>query len=259
MIDIHCHILPGVDDGPSSMTESLAMAKQAVADGIETVVATPHTFNEVYDNTAEEVNSRVAQLSETLSKNGLMLDLRPGSDAHICVGMAERILTGEAATINNTGRYILVEFPTQIIPSGSKDELFQLTLNDITPVITHPERNPVFQQRIETLHDLVAMGWVLQVTAMSISGEFGEEAMKFVHRLLELRLAHIIATDAHSPESRPPILSPAVEAAARVMGSINEAEKMVTVRPQAILEGKPVEIPEPKHPRKKWWQLGLQV
>ena len=256
MIDIHCHILPGVDDGPSSMAESVAMAKQAVADGIETVVATPHTFNEIYDNPAGEVNTRVARLRETFSKEDLTLDLRPGSDAHICVRMAEKILAGEAATIDNTGRYILVEFPTQIIPPGSKDELFQLKLKDITPVITHPERNPVFQQRMETLYDLVAMGCLLQITAMSITGEFGEEAMVFAHRLLDLRLAHIIATDAHSPKSRPPILSPAVEAAARVMGSIKEAEEMVTVRPQAILDGKPVEISEPKHPRKKSWWFG---
>jgi protein-tyrosine phosphatase len=257
MIDIHCHILPGVDDGPATMAESLTMAKLAVADGIETVVATPHTFNEIYDNPAGEVNTHVARLRETLLNEGIELDLRPGSDAHLCVKMAEKVLAGEAATIDNNGQYLLIEFPVQVIPAGFKDELFQLKLKGITPIITHPERNTVFQQKTEMLYELVNMGCLLQITAMSITGEFGEEPMKSAHRMLELRLAHIIASDAHSPESRPPILSPGVEAAARVLGNLTEAEEMVTIRPQAILEGKSVEIPEPKHPRKKRWWFSL--
>ncbi|MFC1813024.1 tyrosine-protein phosphatase [Thermodesulfobacteriota bacterium] len=257
MIDIHCHILPGVDDGPSTLSESIAMAKQAAADGIQTVVATPHTLNEVYHNSAVDVNAHVDRLREALAKERIELDLRPGSDAHLCVEMAEKVLAGEVATIDNNGQYLLIEFPVQVMPVGFKGELFQLKLKGITPIITHPERNTVFQQKTELLYDLVNMGCLLQITAMSITGEFGEEPMKSARRMLELRLAHIIATDAHSPEIRPPILSPGVEAAARVLGNLTEAEEMVTIRPQAILEGKPVEIPEPKHPRKKWWRLGL--
>jgi len=256
MIDIHCHILPGVDDGPSSVAESLAMAKQAIADGIHTIVATPHTLNEVYTNPASEVDNHVARLREIFSKDRLELDLCPGSDAFICVRMAERVLAGEIATINNSGRYVLVEFPVQVIPSGSKDELFHLKLKGITPVITHPERNSAFLHQPEILYDLVAMGCLLQITAMSITGGFGKEPMVFAHRLLDLRLAHVIATDAHSPEGRPPILSPALEAAAHVMGSMREAEEMVTIRPRAILDGNPVDTPEPKHPHKKTWWFG---
>ena len=92
MIDIHCHILPGIDDGPSDMEESLTMARQAIADGIHTIVATPHTFNEVYNNSASEVMAHVDNLREIFSENRLDLDLCPGSDAHICVNMTERIL-----------------------------------------------------------------------------------------------------------------------------------------------------------------------
>jgi len=254
MIDIHCHILPGIDDGPSSVAESLAMARLAISDGIRTIVATPHTFNDIYDNPAREVISGVARLYDRFLENGLELDLRPGSDAYICVRMADRIMAGEAATINDNGRYVLVEFPLQILPPGAVDELFQIKLKGITPVITHPERNPVFQRQPEILYDLVEMGCLIQVTAMSITGEFGREAMACAHRLLDLRLAHVIASDAHSSEHRPPILSPAIELASRILGNAAEAEEMVTKRPQAILDGTRVEIPDPKHPRKKsWW------
>lgn len=229
------------------------MAKQAVADGIRTIVATPHTLNGVYCNTLHEVTNNVANLCKILQKNRIELNLCPGSEAHICAGLAEKILAGEVATINNNGQYVLVEFPVQAIPSGSMNELFKLKLKGITPIIAHPERNMVFQRKLEFLYDLVAMGSIVQITAMSITGEFGEEAMESAHTLLDLRLAHIIATDSHSPENRPPILSPAVEAAAEIIGDIKEAEKMVTIRPGAILAGKPVNLPEPKRPRKKGW------
>lgn len=253
MIDIHSHILPAIDDGSSSVEESIDMARQAVADGIRTVVATPHTLNGVYYNPLDKVINHVANLREILQENRIELNLCSGSEVHICAGLAKKILTGEVATINNNGQYALVEFPVQAIPSGSKNELFQLKLKGITPIIAHPERNMVFQRRLEYLYDLVAMGSIVQITAMSITGGLGEEAMECAHRLLELRLAHIIATDSHSSENRPLVLSPAVEAAAEIMGDINEAKEMVTIRPGAILAGKPVNLPDPKRPRKKGW------
>ncbi len=236
------------------MEESLSMGRQAFADGIQMVVATPHTMNGVYDNPFQAVNNQVAHLQEIFLKDGLALDLCPGLEVHIREGMVKRVLSGEAATINDNGRYILVEFPAQAIPSGYKEELFQLKLKGITPIIAHPERNPVFQYRLETFYELAAMGCLFQITAMSIIGELGGEAMECSHRLLDLRLAHVIATDAHSPDSRSPILSHAVEAAAQIMGSTKEAKAMVTTRPEAILEGKPLDPPEPRRPRKRrWW------
>lgn len=253
MIDLHSHILPAVDDGSSSVEESIAMAKQAVGDGIRTVVATPHTLNGVYYNSLDKVLDHVANLREILLKNQIELNLCSGSEVHICAGLAEKILSGEIATINNNKQYALVEFPGQVIPSGSKNELFQLKLKGITPIIAHPERNMIFQRQLELIYDLVAMGSIIQITAMSITGGLGEEAMECAHRLLNLRLAHVIATDSHSFKNRPSILSQAVEVAAKIMGDTKEAEKMVTIRPDAILKGKPVSLPEPKRQRKKGW------
>jgi len=247
-----------VDDGAADMEESLDMAKQACADGIRTIVATPHTLNERYDNPFQKVKDRVATLREAFFKAQLAINLHPGSDAHICKNMAERVVSGEAGTINGNGRYVLAELPPQVIPSGFREELFRLKLKGISAIITHPERNLELQNQTEALNRLVEMGCLLQITAMSITGEFGEAAMVCAHKLLDLRLAHVIATDAHSAAGRPPILSPAVEAAAQILGSIEEAEAMVLARPKAILAGDPVDVPEPRHPhrKKRWFKWG---
>ena len=254
MIDLHCHILPGVDDGPDSIEESLEMANQAAADGIHTLVATPHTLNEVYHNPLQNIENNVTRLRNALRKNRININLCIGSEVRICTGLKQKIIAKEIATLNNNGKYVLVEFPVHVIPPGSKQELFQLTLHNITPILAHPERNMIFQHQPELLFDLTAMGCLVQITAMSITGRFGQDAMECAHMLLKNRQCHVIATDAHSPDNRPPILSPAVKTCARILGNLKEAREMVINRPQAILNGKPVKIPEPKPLRKKkWW------
>jgi len=254
LIDLHCHIIPGVDDGPASMEQSLDMAKQAVADGIQTLVATPHTLNEFYHNSLQNIEDNVNRLRKTFQKNRININLCTGSEVRICAGLKQKIINKEVATINNNGRYVLVEFPLHVMPPGSREELFQLKLNDITPILAHPERNPIFQHQPELLSDLMSMGCLIQITAMSITGRFGQEAMECAHKLLKNRQSHVIATDAHSPDNRPPILSPAVEASARILGSMEEAREMVIHRPKAILTGEPIKAPEPKPLRKKkWW------
>lgn len=245
MIDLHCHILPGVDDGPESQDESLSMARKAVEDGIYTIVATPHTLNGIYINPVKEVTSRVAALQEALSKNHIKLQLYAGADVYLCPNMLERIESGDAGTINDSRKYILLELPSQIVPPGVKDEIFSLKLNGITPIISHPERNSAIQHDTDILYELIRMGALSQVTAMSITGDFGEMALQCSERLLKHRLVHIIASDAHSSDSRPPILSQAVEAAAEIMGNYKEAEHMVTEVPATILSGVIIEIPEP--------------
>jgi len=256
MIDLHCHILPGIDDGAADLSESIEMARQALADGIHTVVATPHSLNDVYFNPLQKVVDLVADLRELLEAEGLNLKICPGSDARICSRMAERVAAEEAATINLNGRYILAEFPSQVIPAESRNELFGLKLNNITPIITHPERNLVFQHRPDFLYDLVEMGSLVQITAMSITGELGEAAMESAHELLKRRLVHVIASDAHSSRHRPPILSHAVEAAAYVLGDEKAARAMVTEWPAAILAGESFVAPEPRPGiQRKWWKI----
>ena len=250
MIDIHCHILPSVDDGAQSLEESLLMARRAEEDGIDTIVATPHTLNGIHINPINEVISKVASLQETLSKNNIELTLYAGADVHLCPHMPELIESGDAGTINGAGKYILLEFPSQVVPPGVKNEIFSLRLNEITPIITHPERNPIIQKDIDILYEFVHMGALIQVTAMSITGDFGGIAMQCAERLLRHRLVHVIASDAHSSNSRPPILSQAVEAAAEILRSYDDAERMVKEVPALILSGDIPDILKPKRSRR---------
>ena len=200
---------------------------------------------DIYINSAREVTSKVASLQETLSENHIKLKLYAGVDVHLYPHMLELIESGDAGTINNARKYILLEFPSQVVPPKVKDEIFSLKLNGITPIISHLERNPVIQHNIDILYEFIRMGALCQVTAMSITGDFGGIAMQCAERLLRHRMVHVIASDAHSSESRPPALSQAVEAAAEILENYDDAERMVTEVPAAILSGKMPEIPEP--------------
>jgi len=253
LIDLHCHILPGLDDGPENIDQSLEMVRRAGTDGIRTIVATPHTHNTVYRNHFDDVCRCVDTVGEIIRNKGLGTTICPGLEVRMCPGMVWRLGAGEIGTLNQTGRYLLVEFPFQALPSGYRNELFDLRLKGVTPIIAHPERNLVLQNELERVYELVEMGCLLQLTAMSITGELGEAAMVCARELLDLRLAHVIASDAHSHENRPPVLSSAVEAAARILGSETEARDMVTKTPAAIIEGRNVDVPEPMHVVKKGW------
>ena len=221
------------------------MAKLAVKDGIHSIVATPHTLNGVYTNSAEEVTIHVANLQEVFSKNNIQLQLYPGAEIQLCPNMLESINSGEAGTINNSGKYLLLELPSQTIPKGIKDEIFTLKLNGITPIITHPERNSIIQHDPDILYELVNRGALVQITAMSLTGEFGQFIKQAVEITLKQRVVHLIASDAHSHNNRPPVLSQAVEIAAKILGSSEEAKYMVSNTPSAILCGDIVEISEP--------------
>ena len=223
----------------------MAMARLAMEDGVHTIVATPHTLNGVYTSHIHQIISDVATLQEAFSKNQIDLKLYAGADVHLCPGMLERIESGDAGTINNAKSYLLLEFPPQTIPPGIKEEVFNLKVNGVTPIITHPERHPLIHHDRAILYELVRMGALCQMTAMSITGDFGGMVMECAETLLKNRLIHVIASDAHNSESRPPVLSQAVESAAKIMGNYEDAERMVKDVPAAILSGDAVEVPEP--------------
>lgn len=239
-----------MDDGAKSLEESISMARTAMKDGIHTIVATPHTLNGSYLNPVPEVISKVTDLQEALSENDINLRLCVGADIHLCPGLMGQIEKGAAGTINNKMKYILLELPAQTIPHGIKDEIFTLKVHGITPIITHPERHPTIIRDMNLLWELLSMGALFQVTAMSITGDFGEMVMHCAERLLIYRLAHVIASDAHSPDGRPPVLSHAVEAAGEIMGNLEDAERMVNDIPALILAGETIETPEPMRMKK---------
>jgi protein-tyrosine phosphatase len=245
VIDLHCHLLPGLDDGPQSVEESLAMAASALRDGVHTVVATPHMLNGVHENDLDRVRPALEALEKALAREGLPLRLHLGGDVHVTPGMVEAVRSGAAVTIGDGRKYLLLELPAQSVPPGVKEEIFRLRVHGITPIVTHPERNPSIFRDKEILRELVEMGALAQVTAMSLTGGFGEAVRDVAEVLLKRRLVHVMASDAHSVQDRPPILSRGLEAAAALLGRPDEAERMVTEIPAAILAGEPVEVAEP--------------
>lgn len=253
MIDLHCHILPDIDDGARNIDESFAMARTAVQSGIHTAVATPHTLNGIYSNSAEKINRISSALQQSLLSEEITLTIIPGAEVHACPGLMDLVKQGEAATINNNGKYLLVELPSMVLPAEIKEEFFTLKLHGITPIIVHPERNLILQQQLDLAMDFVRMGTLLQVTAASITGTLGTAAQECVKKMLEARLAHVIASDSHSATNRPQNLQRAVEIAAGILADPAEAERLVSETPAAIIAGNALDVPEPRQAGKKKW------
>jgi protein-tyrosine phosphatase len=239
MIDIHCHILPEMDDGPESLDETLEMCRIALDDGITTVVATPHQRDGIHHNSAKAIVEKVQTVASHLKQANIPLELLPGADVHIEVNTGEKILQGEILSINNTKRYFLLEFPAHAIPPNIDRLVFNLLLKNIIPVLTHPERILEVQENPGRIYELVSIGVLSQITAMSVTGGFGPMARKCASTLLKHNLVHIIASDAHSVDHRPPILSDAVKAVSRLLGE-ERAMEMVTMAPLEIIRGEQI-------------------
>jgi protein-tyrosine phosphatase len=242
MIDIHSHILPNLDDGARSLVEALEMARIAADDGITHMVATPHMFNGIsHDPEPDEVVRRVAELQEHV---GSGLKILPGNEVHVTHDVPEKLAANKLTRLNQQN-YMLIEFPTMHIPIGA-DLLFKkLQTSGVVPILVHPERNMRIQQRPGAVEQFVRSGVRIQVTAMSVTGRFGSAALKCAQTLLKHRCVHFLATDTHRPERRPPILSEAREAAARIVGA-EESSKLVEDHPRAVIEGRTFDIADPK-------------
>lgn len=247
MIDIHCHILPGIDDGPDSIDESVEMCRMAASDGITVVVATPHFTPGQYMVDSARVYEEASRLSAALLSLDIPVRIFTGADVAISPEVPAQLKSVEHLTINRTGRYFLAEFPHTHVPPNWEVFLLSIVASGITPVITHPERNLWFMSHPEALYPVVAKGVMVQITAMSLTGEFGEQAQEASLYLLRHNMAHVIATDAHSAGYRPPILSEAADMAAELFGR-DKADRLVNATPAAIVDGRPVSLEEPIAP-----------
>ncbi len=202
MIDIHCHILPGVDDGAKHMEESVQMAKSAVSQGINTIIATPHHLNGSYDNYKEDILVAIDQLNDRLQAEAIPLTILPGQETRINGDMLDDLENGHLLPLNDTSGYLFVEFPSNHVPRYTKQLMFDLQLQGIKPIIVHPERNKELIENPDILYDLVSNGTLTQITAASIAGKFGKKIKKFSLQLIEANLTHFIASDAHNITSR---------------------------------------------------------
>ena len=235
MIDIHNHILPNIDDGASSWEVSLNMCRQAVANGIKTIVATPHILNGVYKNNPQDIEEKVKILNQKIKENNIPLQVLPGSEVHLSADIIEAIKKKEILTLNKSN-YILLEFPHTQIPLHIEEILFQIQIMGITPVISHVERNLKFQQKPALLSQLIQKGALAQITAASLCGFFGPIPKKIAQKFLSEDLVYSIASDAHSDskESRGSFFSQALTESSKIIG-YKSTLALVTSNPQKII------------------------
>jgi protein-tyrosine phosphatase len=233
LIDIHCHILPQVDDGAKSWDMAQEMCRMAAADGIEHIVATPHA-NERYAYDREALSAALNQLRLLV---GPTPKLSLGCDFHLSYENLQDALVRPQRYMIEDSRCLLVELSNYSIPSNIEESFTQLGDKGITPVITHPERNPILQNTPQRVLKWVELGCVVQVTASALTGSWGERAWRTADWLLEREAVHVLATDAHDTKHRIPVLSAARREAEIVCGA-QVAQALVEDNPRAIVSGK---------------------
>ena len=245
MIDLHNHILPGLDDGPRSIEESIAMAKAAVADGIRAIVCTPHWVRGTHPNTRAVIIRKTRELNYELKRQNIPLAVRPGAELRLDLSLIDGVSSGKLMTLNDTGHYVLIELPDVFPAERLEGFLWELINRNITPILAHPERNATVQRDPSRVHQWVQMGALTQITAASVLGVLGSKTQKLCFTLLEHELVHVVATDAHGAQPpREPALSRACKLVGRISGE-DAARRLMTIAPWAILQGKGFTFPAP--------------
>ena len=259
MIDLHSHILPGIDDGAQSLDMSLDMARIAVRDGITVMACTPHIYPGLYMNTAAGIRAARKVLQAEFNANGIPLQLVAGADVHLVPGVLDGLRAGSIPSLNGS-RYLLLEPSHHVAPPRFAELVFQLVASDYVPLITHPERLVWIEDHFPVFVELVAQGAWMQVTAASLTGLFGPRAKYWAERLLGDGLTHVLATDAHSSGRRVPIMSEAFLIAQRLLGN-DEAMQLVQGRPDAVLRDLPPARvhPLPQSRSRGGWRKFLRV
>jgi protein-tyrosine phosphatase len=237
MIDLHCHLLPGIDDGASDVEVALEMARIAVADGIRTTACTPHIYPGLFENASAGIAARVSELQRRLREEGVDLSLVVGADAHLTPELLGRLRAGTAPTLADS-RYFLLEPSHTVATPRFAEAVFDFVAAGYVPVITHPERLAWIRPHYAAFASLVQGGTWMQVTAGSLCGRFGKDAQYFGQKMLDDGLVHILGTDAHGARQRAPLLNEGREAAEKWVGA-EEAQRLVGERPQAILDNRP--------------------
>ena len=202
MFDLHCHILPGVDDGAKTMEDSIEMARLAVSEGITHILVTPHHMNRNWINEKQSVLSLMNDVQKELDEKEINLTLFPGQEIRIYGELIEDIEKDKILFIDEGEQYLLIEFPTPSIPSFSERLFYELQAIGKTPIIVHPERNRVFQEDPNKLKAFVEKGALAQLTAVSYTGGLGKKIKKLSKQMIEANLVHFIASDAHNTSSR---------------------------------------------------------
>lgn len=244
MIDIHCHILPGVDDGAASDTEALEMLRLGELDGIDRIVATPHVPPKPGTTlTPEQILDRVDALNELVTQHGIPIEILAGSEIRLEPDIIDAVQQGEILTLNGSP-YVLLELPLfGDWPIHLRSTIFDLQMAGYLPILAHVERYPAVQRDPTVLDDLIATGVLMQVNADSIVGGDGGRSRATARRLLKAHMLHLLASDAHSPRTRVPHIASAYARATELIDA--EYVEWMKHASEAVINGEPILLPEP--------------
>jgi len=236
LIDIHCHILPAIDDGSPDMETTMRMLEIAERDNIQHIVASPH-YRHGEKPSLQEIFELLQTVQEKAERRGIPVRLYCGADIRLTYELVRAIETSEVLTINNS-RYFLLELP-DLIPPRIEDFIFEAKIKGYVPIITHPERNYSLLSSPEKTGTLRESGALFQLTAMSITGDFGSRIRKLSLHMLKEGQVDFVASDAHSTNRRKPLLSAAYHEVADILGD-DEARKMFIENPGAVVENREI-------------------
>ncbi|MEN6548282.1 MAG: CpsB/CapC family capsule biosynthesis tyrosine phosphatase [Armatimonadia bacterium] len=230
MIDLHCHILPGVDDGPRDVDEALAVARLAVADGTQVIAATPHVDDTYKYPDPDLIRALTARFNERLRAEKIPLQVLPGAEVRVGTDLLEKLQSGQVMTLGDRGKHVLLELPTSSHALYAGELFFRLQLAGYIPVLAHVERVALFRSQPGLLRDFHDRGCLLQVNAESLSGRGGWTRRRYTQKLLREGLIDIVASDGHNTNDRKPLLSIAKKA-------LNaEFERLTDQTPRRILQ-----------------------
>lgn len=252
MIDIHNHIVPGIDDGSPSLEESLQMAVCAAKEGIHTIIATPHHANGKYENTREEVEQKVRKLNEALSAENIPVTVLPGQEVRINRELLDDIGAGRSGALHQSS-YMLIELPSGHVPSYIEEMLHELKVLSYVPIIAHPERNSELAASMDQLIRLIEAGALTQLTSHSINGAYGSKLQKLCFDWCKNGLVHFVATDAHNMTHRAFGLKQAYTLIAERVGE--ETALLYKANAERLLRNEPIEARIPVLPGKSWWKF----
>lgn len=239
MIDLHCHILPGIDDGAPEMAVSIEMARMAASAGTRVLACTPHVRPPVYPNIRPAIETAVGDLRAALDEESIDLELVVGGDVHIAQDLLEGLRGGSVPTLAQT-RYFLLEPNDKILPPNFVSFCKSLMAGGYVPILTHPERMQWIERHYDTLKTLSAMGVPMQLTGQSIIGSFGATAQKWSERMLRDGLVDIVASDGHNCSGRKPVLNGALTYITNHFGS-EVANRLLLQNPRVILSDDRIE------------------
>ncbi|MBZ6003069.1 tyrosine protein phosphatase [Leuconostoc gelidum subsp. aenigmaticum] len=245
MIDLHSHLLPNIDDGSKSLRASLRMANEAVENGIEAALMTPHHMNGHYINHKADIIQLTSQFQDQLDKENIPLQVFPSQEVRINGGLLEALDNDDILFADDSNRYLLLEFPDDDVPTYSEDMIFKIMQRGISIQIAHPERNTKIMSDPNILYSLIEKGAIAQVTASSYVGSFGKKVQKFGESIIEHNLAHVFVSDAHDLPNRDYEMRQALDKLRSHLGQ--DYQQLFEKNAEAILDGNNVEklVPEP--------------